>query len=303
MTAIQTLEKKVKRLEDVIRRLTASDAIRPVLADPAAVPIGAGDVTEIYLADGSVSTLKIGSQAVTGIKIADLAVTAAKMADATITNAKIADATIQSAKIANLSADKIIAGSGIITNLSVLATLTLGVGGKIQDNDGSYWDKDGLVLKTLDAIQDSITINRDTFNGNIKWQSFIDTNLNRTVLRTNWNDNSINTRDAAFRGEATNDDGTTYAGVETVSTAGLTNAVYAYADGIIQMGVQYSVGGVARLGLFRTPTFGNGEGVIYIGNRATAPTANPTSGGLLYCESGALRYRGSSGTTTTLANA
>lgn len=41
---------------------------------------------------------------------------------------------------------------------------------------------------------------------------------------------------------------------------------------------------------------------IHIGN-GTAPTANPTSGGVLYVESGALKYRGSSGTVTTIANA
>ena len=36
---------------------------------------------------------------------------------------------------------------------------------------------------------------------------------------------------------------------------------------------------------------------------ATAPTANPSGGGVLYVESGALKYRGSSGTVTTIANA
>ena len=40
---------------------------------------------------------------------------------------------------------------------------------------------------------------------------------------------------------------------------------------------------------------------IQIAN-GTAPTANVT-GGQLYVESGALKYRGSSGTVTTLANA
>jgi len=36
---------------------------------------------------------------------------------------------------------------------------------------------------------------------------------------------------------------------------------------------------------------------------ATVPTANPTGGGVLYVEAGALKYRGSSGTITTIANA
>jgi hypothetical protein len=41
---------------------------------------------------------------------------------------------------------------------------------------------------------------------------------------------------------------------------------------------------------------------IHLAN-ATVPTANPTGGGVLYVEAGALKYRGSSGTVTTIANA
>lgn len=48
---------------------------------------------------------------------------------------------------------------------------------------------------------------------------------------------------------------------------------------------------------------GGGDGVIYIANCWTAPTANPGLGGVLYVESGALKYRGSSGTVTTIAAA
>lgn len=50
-------------------------------------------------------------------------------------------------------------------------------------------------------------------------------------------------------------------------------------------------------------SFGNGQGVIFIANRDTAPTANPTGGGILYAEAGALKWRGSAGTITTIANA
>ena len=41
---------------------------------------------------------------------------------------------------------------------------------------------------------------------------------------------------------------------------------------------------------------------IHLSN-ATIPTANPTGGGVLYVEAGALKFRGSSGTITTIANA
>jgi hypothetical protein len=52
-----------------------------------------------------------------------------------------------------------------------------------------------------------------------------------------------------------------------------------------------------------TQSFGGGEVVIGIRNATTVPTSNPTSGGVLYVEAGALKYRGSSGTITTIANA
>ncbi len=43
-------------------------------------------------------------------------------------------------------------------------------------------------------------------------------------------------------------------------------------------------------------------GVIFIAN-GTAPSTNSTGGGQLYCEAGALKYRGTSGTVTTLGAA
>ena len=42
---------------------------------------------------------------------------------------------------------------------------------------------------------------------------------------------------------------------------------------------------------------------LFISNLTTAPTGNPTGGGYMYVEAGALKYRGSSGTITTLGAA
>lgn len=58
-----------------------------------------------------------------------------------------------------------------------------------------------------------------------------------------------------------------------------------------------------NLGLNTNDQFGSGQGVIGIANRAVAPTTNPTGGAVLYAESGALKGRGSGGTTTTIAAA
>lgn len=48
--------------------------------------------------------------------------------------------------------------------------------------------------------------------------------------------------------------------------------------------------------------FGGGTRVMFIGNCGTAPSTNPTGGVILYSESGALKYRDPSGTTTTIGS-
>lgn len=50
-------------------------------------------------------------------------------------------------------------------------------------------------------------------------------------------------------------------------------------------------------------SFGGGAKVISIQNATTAPTSNPTGGGILYAEGGALKWRGSSGSVTTIGPA
>jgi hypothetical protein len=46
-----------------------------------------------------------------------------------------------------------------------------------------------------------------------------------------------------------------------------------------------------------------GTGILSISNAVTVPATDPTAGGYLYVEGGALKYRGSSGTITTVAPA
>ncbi len=52
-----------------------------------------------------------------------------------------------------------------------------------------------------------------------------------------------------------------------------------------------------------TGAFGGGGGVIGITNASTVPSTNPSGGGVLYAEGGALKWRGSGGTVTTIAAA
>ena len=45
------------------------------------------------------------------------------------------------------------------------------------------------------------------------------------------------------------------------------------------------------------------RGGFALSNAQTVPTTNPTGGGILYAEAGALYWRGSAGTVTTIAAA
>ena len=58
-----------------------------------------------------------------------------------------------------------------------------------------------------------------------------------------------------------------------------------------------------NLGIGTSDQFGGGEGVIALSNAPATPGSNPAGGGILYVESGALKYRGSSGMVTTIAPA
>lgn len=64
------------------------------------------------------------------------------------------------------------------------------------------------------------------------------------------------------------------------------------------------IGNDSNIAIFGLGTTGTGaKGAIFLMNRGAAPSSNPSNGGILYAESGALKWRGSSGTVTTIANA
>jgi hypothetical protein len=66
----------------------------------------------------------------------------------------------------------------------------------------------------------------------------------------------------------------------------------------------FAANGAGLIGIGTYPDGGGGAGtMIHIANVTTAPTANASSGGFLYVQSGALKYRGASGTVTTIAAA
>jgi hypothetical protein len=102
-----------------------------------------------------------------------------------------------------------------------------------------------------------------------------------------------------------NSGGTALASV--TSTGGLSAVLLQLTSGgILGSGGQTSLGPGTGRNVYlnaASGSFGGGTAVTFIGNATTVPTTNPTGGGILYVEAGALKYRGSSGTITTLGAA
>lgn len=59
----------------------------------------------------------------------------------------------------------------------------------------------------------------------------------------------------------------------------------------------------SNIALHGVGSYGGGSKVIFLHDCTTAPTTNPSGGGILYSQAGALKWRGSSGTVTTIAPA
>lgn len=60
---------------------------------------------------------------------------------------------------------------------------------------------------------------------------------------------------------------------------------------------------LTSFGINGAPDLGGGVGVLAIKTAGTLPNANPVGGGVIYVDAGALKYRGSGGTVTTLGPA
>ena len=84
----------------------------------------------------------------------------------------------------------------------------------------------------------------------------------------------------------------TFFGATTDLVFGISNVYSLY---ITASGAQWFAG--------FTQSLGGGVGVMGITDAGTPPSTNPTGGGVLYSEGGALKWRGSSGTITTIAPA
>lgn len=87
----------------------------------------------------------------------------------------------------------------------------------------------------------------------------------------------------------------------TFYTAGVNS--YAFLVDLFGSGPALTIDTSRNVSLCDNGSFGGGSKVVFIADTTGAPGSNPTGGGILYVESGALKFRGSGGTVTTIANA
>jgi hypothetical protein len=67
---------------------------------------------------------------------------------------------------------------------------------------------------------------------------------------------------------------------------------------VISIATQRNVGLATGSG-----SYGGGQAVVFIGNATAVPSSDPTGGGIIYVDAGALKYKGTSGTAATIVNA
>ena len=108
-----------------------------------------------------------------------------------------------------------------------------------------------------------------------------------------------NTSSGAFAGLMLAASGNTW-GIANGSTAANSNSLAFYNDAGGTNSVKMLIDGSGNVGV-GVSTFGTSAAKVLGLANATAPSTSPAGMGQLYVESGALKYRGSSGTITTLA--
>lgn len=195
----------------------------------------------------------------------------------------IQDAAITNAKVNDLSADKINTGTldaGLVTVSSDDGKMTLS-NNILQIKNGSNVIQ--LTLGKYDGTNYGLAVGSDPSNPDIVMDStgitvetdqYIQLNDSRIIFS-----NPANSR----------------------------NTLMGYTLGQFQIQGDTTDGIVlfhnVTLGSVATPTYGSGNGVFHIQNAQAAPSSNPSNGGILYAQAGALKWRGSGGTTTTIATA
>ena len=284
------------------------------------IPLTQGTIGTTQIADGAVTTAKLANTAVTNAKLATNAVTTDKLANTAVTAAKILDGAITPSKLDETQAYTV---NGLVSNGSNILITKAAEG-------------PGLRL-TYDAATDEV---RDLFidsNGSFQFTNFSGTGTQGTLMTLDKNGDASITGKVGIGTSASSAHSLKVDGDILVTNAGnvsmelgggtgftafidLKNPstddydVRVISDDSTTIDVVHNsrarVEGHNSLGLCAGDTSGGTPipevvtvrpDYILIKDTTGAPSGNPTGGGYLYVESGALKFKGSSGTVTTIA--
>jgi hypothetical protein len=218
-------------------------------------------------------------------------------------------------------------GSGVIPSWSNIATtygLTVGTSGLKMTTGTSPWTGSAAATIDIDTAKVAL-LTGSAFTGNVSYAASTKiigdfdnaTLLSRTLITTSTTNATTgvyvvpNGTATAASVQATNAADPTNASKILIATNGSTDVQLVsgrngtgtylplsfYTSGVQKMQLDAS----GNLGLGMT-SFGSGVGVLGLVN-ATAPSGNPVGGGIVYVDTGALKYRGTSGAAATIVNA
>lgn len=206
--------------------------------------------------------------------------------------------TPSSANLAAAVTDKTGTGSLVFANTPTLVTPNVGAATGTSVNLSSHVALGGGTMPTAGLVR----VPNGSTQNIISKRNAVDTDDTSLVHYTQPSDSLSIGTDNTFGGARQVSGINVYAapgGAIGIGLGGGTN-VYITAAGT---GAYQNV----NLGLYggapSFPSSGSGVGVFCVGNAGTVPTTNPSSGGVLYAEAGAGKWRGSSGTVTTFGPA
>ena len=78
-------------------------------------------------------------------------------------------------------------------------------------------------------------------------------------------------------------------GTEKGSGGGTARALALQTDGTTRMSIEATTQNIAMLAT--AGSYGSGSGVLFLGNTTTAPSSNPTGGGIIYIDAGTPKFR------------
>lgn len=170
----------------------------------------------------------------------------------------------------------------------------------------------GIYLWSTEGGQtgDSITVRRSSAVASLLREDFVVKANGRCGIGT-----GLGSNPAGMLEIAPYDDVTPGLSVRSKSAAA-TNLIEAkrYSDGAVRTRISrdcqlvtqetaFFNGPAVQIGPNASTQVGGGTNCLGLGNASVVPTTNPSGGGVLYAEAGALKWRGSNGTVTTIANA